>query len=101
MQERKMIKMMIKKTKTKYETFEKFSNNTTLTLEKNIDAIKAEYNNADISDVAEYCYKNYKKITGRPTKERNDEGYFPSEIEAVIDHYNFDYDDFSQEWNNQ
>ena len=64
------------------------------------DVIKALGDSPAIWKVASFCYDNYDKITGFDLDDRDEEMEFPSEIEAVIDYYDFDYDDFSQEWGN-
>ena len=53
---------------------------------------------ADMNDVVEYCWDNYSSLTGWEESQKFDEGYFPEEIEELMDHYGLDYDDFSQEW---
>ena len=48
--------------------------------------------------VVSYCWDNYSELTGWDDGDKWEESHFPEEIEALIDHYGFDYDDFSQEW---
>lgn len=55
---------------------------------------------ASVSEVADFVYTNYAKITGLPKSKRDAEGAFPEEIEAVIDYYGFDLDEFSQAYGN-
>ena len=62
--------------------------------------IEALGDSPSVEDVAKFCYDNYTKITGLKEAERDDEGHFPDEIQSIIDHYDLDYDDFSQSWGN-
>jgi hypothetical protein len=64
------------------------------------DVIKALGEKPTVEDTASFCYENYDKITGLNLDDRDEEMEFPGEVEAVIDHYGFDYDDFSQAWGN-
>lgn len=47
------------------------------------------------SDIASFVYDNYDKVTGLRKSARNDEGYFPDEIEELVNHYGFEIDEFS------
>ena len=54
--------------------------------------------NPDIFNVVSYCWDHYEELSGYPDNYKFDESLFPDEIEELINHYGFDYDDFSQEW---
>lgn len=49
-------------------------------------------------DVAEFIDQNWNEITGLSNREKDDEGYFPGEVEEIIDELELDMDDFSQAW---
>ena len=49
-------------------------------------------------DLASYCFEEYNFVTGRPTEERNDEGYFPNIFYDLMEHYHINEDDFQNEW---
>jgi len=52
----------------------------------------------DPCDLAYFIDENWEEITGLPDKEKNEEGYFPEEVDSILDELDVDYDDFSQEW---
>ena len=56
--------------------------------------------NATVAEVAEFVYDNYAKVTGLPKAERDAEGYFPEQIEDLIEHYGFDMNEFSEAYGN-
>lgn len=61
--------------------------------------IKKEFGkNPATYEVAGYCYNNYTSITGYPEEYRDEDGHFPWEIEKIIDIFDLDYTDFSQDW---
>jgi hypothetical protein len=49
-------------------------------------------------DLADFVYTNYDKVTGLRKSMRNDEMEFPLEIYDLVDHYGFDYDDFTDKY---
>lgn len=49
-------------------------------------------------DLADFIYTNYNKVTGLRKSMRNDEMGFPSEIEDLVNHYEFDMDDFTDKY---
>lgn len=77
--------------------FEQFTvNEGKLPLDKLVAMINQKYGpNPDCAEVAMFVYDNYNKVTGLNKSARNDEGYFPNEVEALIDEFGFDIDEFS------
>ena len=51
-----------------------------------------------LDDLAYFIDQNWEEITGLSNREKDDEGYFPSEVEEIIDELELDMDDFSQAW---
>ena len=73
--------------------FEQFINEAkSLPLDK---LVKMIGDKPSCSDLADFIYVNYDKVTGLRKSMRNQEGYFPSEIEDLVDHYGFDIIDFT------
>jgi len=70
---------------------------TTLTFKETINLLNKD-TDLSISSVAYWLYENYDRVTGDDLDVRDDEMHFPDLIEDVIEHFDFDYDDFSQEW---
>lgn len=67
-----------------------------LPLDKLVAMINQKYGpKPDCAEVAMFVYDNYNKVTGLNKSARNDEGYFPNEVEALIDEFGFDIDEFS------
>lgn len=54
--------------------------------------------NPDIEDLTDYIWNNYTLITGYEDEYKYEEGHWPEQIEDLVDHYNFDLDEFQQEW---
>ena len=42
-----------------------------------------------------WCYDNYAEITGLPEEDRDEEMDYPGEIEDLMNHYDFDEDEFN------
>lgn len=83
----------------RFETFQSLNEKKThkLSFEDVISKIEKKFGKSPkIKDVAHWIYDKYDLVTGLKKSNRNEEGLFPEEIEAVINHYKFDYDDFSQ-----
>lgn len=77
-------------------TFEQFINEGKLPLDKLVAMINQKYGpKPDCAEVAMFVYDNYNKVTGLNKSARNDEGYFPNEVEALVDEFGFDIDEFS------
>ena len=51
-----------------------------------------------LDDLAYFIDQNWEEITGLSNREKDDEGYFPGEVEEIIDELELDMDDFSQAW---
>lgn len=51
--------------------------------------------NPSCSGLAYFVYDNYDKVTGLKKSSRDDEGYFPEEIETLVNEFGFDIDEFS------
>ena len=53
------------------------------------------------SELAEYVWKNWKKITGLKPSAKNEEGDFPEEVQELMKKHNIDYGDFSDAWSDE
>ena len=53
------------------------------------------------AELAEYVWKNWKKITGLKASARNEEGDFPEEVQELMKKHNIDYGDFSDAWSDE
>ncbi|MBW3019951.1 hypothetical protein KY334_01535 [Candidatus Woesearchaeota archaeon] len=49
-------------------------------------------------DAARFVDRNWGKMTGLSNRDKDEEGYFPDEVETFIEELEIDMDDFSQEW---
>lgn len=81
--------------------FEEFVNEgkPSLSVEKALKAFKKKYPNGSERELADYVDDNWKKLTGAPNSQKDEERMFPDEVEEMIDELELDYDEFSQEWN--
>lgn len=52
----------------------------------------------DLDDLAYFIDQNWGEITGLDNSEKDDEGYFPGEVEEIIDELGLDMDEFSEAW---
>jgi hypothetical protein len=52
-------------------------------------------------ELAEYVWKNWKKITGLSASDRNEEGEFPDEVQDLMKKHEIDYQDFSDAWTDE
>lgn len=50
------------------------------------------------TEVAQYCWDNYTKITGYPDADKFEEGHFPGEIEEYVENSGVDWDAFQEAW---
>ena len=50
------------------------------------------------SELAEYCYDNYDKVTGDPKEERDEEMDFHPEIYKLINDFGIQIDEFQDAW---
>jgi Ran GTPase-activating protein (RanGAP) involved in mRNA processing and transport len=50
------------------------------------------------SDLASFIDTNWNEITGLTNRDKDEEGYFPGEVEEILDELEVDYTDFSDEW---
>jgi len=53
---------------------------------------------ADIGEIANYLYVNFDRVTGMDLERRDDVCQFPDEIYEVMDHYDLEETDFTEEW---
>lgn len=53
------------------------------------------------SELAEYVWKNWKKITGLKPSAKNEEGDFPEEVQELMKKHGIDYGDFSDAWSDE
>jgi hypothetical protein len=54
-----------------------------------------------ISDLASFIDENWNEITGLENRDKDVEGYFPSEVEEILNELGVDYCDFSDSWGMQ
>lgn len=83
----------------RFETFQSLNEKKAdkLSLDEVVTEVEKQFGKKpSIEDVAGYVYDKYDLVTGLKKSNRNDEGLFPDSIEKIINHYGFDYDDFSQ-----
>lgn len=57
-----------------------------------------EYDEKDVYSLAEFIDDNWGEITGLTNRNKDQEGYFPEEIENILDELDIDYDDFGDAW---
>ena len=70
-----------------------------LSPEEAIEFLRQEYGEEIGADqVASYVDDNWAELTGLTNRDKDEEGYFPNEVEEILDELNIDYDDYSQEW---
>ena len=63
-------------------------------------AIKFTHENQDINayDLAVFIDENWKEITGLTNRDKDEESYFPNEVEEICDELSVDMDEFSDAW---
>ena len=52
----------------------------------------------EFDDLAGFIDDNWAEITGLSNRDKDEEGGFPSEVEAILDDLGVDYSDFSDAW---
>ena len=56
----------------------------------------------ELDDLASFIDENWAEITGLTNRDKDEEGYFPSEVEEILDELGIeDYADFSDAWGMQ